>query len=248
MNNPVRSVGAATRLLWQTAQAARNEGVPWRDVGRHIAELGTSTAPLVTGGLAFFGAVMVTIAHAQARKYTGNVTVVGSAYFELIVREFAPMLVALLAATRAGAATSAELGSMAVNEQLEALRLCAADPVRELVLPRVLASVVSFPLLMVLGTAASAIAAMATVSWAFGADGRAFIDPRFVDAGDLACAGLKAVLTGLYIPLATSVHGLKANGGAHAVGEAVTNGVVDACTGCLLLDFVVAAAFMMLGL
>jgi phospholipid/cholesterol/gamma-HCH transport system permease protein len=103
------------------------------------------------------------------------------------------------------------------------------------------------PLLMVLGTVASSLSAMGVVTYIFGADGRAFIDPRFLDFGDIACAGLKAVLTGLAIPLATAAQGLRASGGAHAVGSAVTQGVIDACTGCLLLDFIIAAIFLFFG-
>lgn len=245
--SPVSSVGAAVLLFGRSVRSARGGGVPWREVLRQTVELGSASAPLVLAGLSFFGAVMVTIAQAQARKYTGNVTVVGAAYFELIVREFAPMLVALLAASRAGAAISAELGSMAVNEQLEAMALSSGDPLRELVLPRLLGSLVSVPLLAVLGTVAAALAADFTVSFVFGADGATFIDPRFVDRYDLLCAGLKAFLCGAFIPLVAAHHGLRASGGAQAVGQAVTQGVIDACTGCLLLDFLIAAAFLVLG-
>lgn len=245
--NTLHTVGAQTLLFARTVRSARREGLEGREVLRHMAELGAQSSLLVGAGMAFFGTVMVTIAWAQARKYTGNISVVGPAYFELILREFAPMLSALLAASRQAASTSAELGAMSVNEQVEALELSAADPLAELVAPRVVASTLTLPLLTVVGTFFSTLAAVLTVSYVFGADGRAFMDPAMVDPGDVACAFVKSIACGAFIPIAASLRGLRAKGGASAVGEAVTMGVVEASMGCLLLDFVVAAVFLVIG-
>jgi phospholipid/cholesterol/gamma-HCH transport system permease protein len=209
--------------------------------------MGAKSSFLIVTGLAFFGAVMVTIAWAQARKYTGNVSVLGPAYFELMLREFTPLLVAVLAASRIGAGTSAEIAAMSVNEQLEALELSAADPISELVAPRWVASMIAMPLLFTVGTAAAALSARFVVTFAFGADGGAFTDARFVDGADIVCALVKALVCGSFIPLAAAGKGLIAKNGAGAVGEAVTNAVVEAAMGCLLIDFVVAAGFLLLG-
>lgn len=244
----VATAGAPFVLLFRTVSAVRRHGLTLRECARQFVELGTRSSWLVGGGLAFLGAVMVSIAWAQARKYTGNVTVAGPAYFELMIREFCPLTASILCASRAGAGTSAELAAMSVNEQVEALELSAADPLAELVAPRLVASVLAVPLLTVLGIATSSITAMATVTLAYGADGKSFIDPRFVDGGDLACGAIKAVLCGLFIPLAASRRGLMARGGAHAVGGAVTQGVVDAAMGCLLIDFAVTTAFFLVKL
>jgi phospholipid/cholesterol/gamma-HCH transport system permease protein len=244
----LRNLGAAALLLAHAAGTSRRGKVRWKEVLRQLDELGTRSLWLISSGLAFFGAVVVVIAWAQARKYTGNITVVGAAYFQLMVREFAPVTAALLAAARMGAGTSAELASMSVNEQLEAMELSAADPVRELVMPRIIASVIAVPLLTIVGTVSATLSAVAMLNWFYGVDGRSFMDARFVETGDLACAAVKAVLCGIYIPLAASVRGLRAQGGAAAVGEAVTSGVVDACMGVLLIDFLVAAAFLLMGI
>lgn len=239
----VRSSGASALLLSRTVRAVRREGLSPGALLEQIHELIGRSAFLVTVGMAFFGTVIVTIAYAQARKYTGNITLVGPAYFELMVREFSPLTVAMLLASRAGAATSAEQASMSVNEQIDALRLSGIDPLAYLVAPRVLACAIGLPLLIVLGTVAASIGAAFTVTQSFGADGRAFVDPQFVDVGDLVCAGVKAVMCGVYIPLAAGARSITAQGGAQAVGRAVTTGVVEACMGCLVIDFVVAAAF-----
>ena len=243
----IHTVGAQALLFKRSLFSAQREGVMWREVLRQMAELGAASSLLIGAGLAFFGTVMVSIAYAQARKYTGNITVVGPAYFELILREFAPMLTALLAASRQAASTTAELGAMSVNEQVEALELSAADPLSELVAPRIIASTLALPLLTVVGTFFATLSAVVTVTYVFGADGRAFMDPAMVDRGDGACALVKSIVCGAFIPVAASLRGLRAKGGASAVGEAVTTGVVEACMGCLLLDFLVAAIFLIIG-
>lgn len=247
MSALLRIFGAPAILFARTLSAIRQHGVDRRATMVQLVEIGSRSSLLIVSGLAFFGAVMVTIAWAQTRKYTGNITVVGPAYFELMLREFAPLLVAVLAASRVGASTSAEIAAMSVNEQIEALELCAADPIAELVTPRLIASLIALPALMVIGTVAAAASARLVVTIVFGADGSAFTDARFVDATDILCALVKAVFCGAFIPLAAAARGLKAKGGAPAVGEAVTSAVVDASMGCLLIDFVVAAAFLLIG-
>ncbi|MBL8950814.1 MAG: ABC transporter permease [Myxococcaceae bacterium] len=246
--NVLITLGAPFVLLYRTAAAVRRTGLALKECAVQFVELGTRSSWLVGGGLAFLGAVMVNIAWAQARKYTGNIVVVGPAYFELMIREFCPLTAAILCASRAGAGTSAELAAMSVNEQVEALELSAADPHAELVAPRLVASALAVPLLTVVGIVTASLSAYATVRFVYAADGLAFIDPRFVDLGDVSCCFLKSILCGLFIPLAASRRGLMAKGGAHAVGGAVTDGVVDAAMGCLLIDFTVTAAFFLVGI
>ncbi|WP_257446187.1 MlaE family ABC transporter permease [Archangium lipolyticum] len=238
--------GAPALMLARTVRASARDGLSWHECLRQLHELGGRSAWLVTSGMAFFGAVMVTIADSQARKMTGNLPVVGPPYFELMVREFGPVMSALLTAARGGASHGAELSTMSVNEQVEALEMSAGDPHADLVAPRVVAGLLGVPLLCVLGTMAATLSAVATASWVFGVDGTAFMDARYVDGWDVVAGLVKAAGCGLYIPLAAAVAGLSARGGAEAVGEATTRGVVAACLGCLLIDFVVALGFQAL--
>ncbi len=244
---PLANVGGALLLALRALRLAYRQGVSRREVLVQMNEIGNRSSWLVLSGLSFFGVVMVTIANEQARRFTGNVLVVGPAFFELLIRELAPMMVALLTAAGAAAAASAELASMTVSEQVEALEMSAGDPLLDLVAPRVIASILVLPALCVLGAVAASTSAVLTTFFVFDADGFAFVDPRFISWGDFACAGIKAVLCGLYIPAAASRRGLTARGGAPAVGLAVTRGVVDAALGCLIIDFVVALAFLLIG-
>ncbi len=240
--------GAPAVMLARTVRAGLRDGVPWRETLAQLHELGGRGVWLVMSGMAFFGAVLVTIADAQARRLVGSVVVLGPAYFELLIRELGPIISALLMASRAGASQAAELSTMSVNEQVEALEMSAGDPLADLVAPRVIAGLVGVPLLCILGTLAATLSAVAVATWALHVDGRAFMDPRYIDFWDLLAGGLKAAGCGLYIPLAAAVAGLSARGGAEAVGQATTNAVVTASIGCLLIDFAVALAFQVLRL
>ncbi len=240
--------GAPAVMLVRTVRAALREGVPVRETLAQLHELGGRGAWLVMSGMAFFGAVLVTIAHGQARRLVGSVTVLGPAYFELLVRELGPVISALLMASRAGASQAAELSTMSVNEQVEALEMSAGDPLADLVAPRVIAGVLGVPMLSLLGTLAATFSAVAVATLALEVNGMAFMDPRYLDFWDLLAGFLKAAGCGLYIPLAAAVAGLSARGGAEAVGEATTTAVVKASIGCLLIDFTVSLAFQLLRL
>ncbi|MBM4378496.1 MAG: ABC transporter permease [Deltaproteobacteria bacterium] len=231
----------------RTAQAVARRGLSARDCLEQVHDQGNRTVALVVTALSFFGAVMVTIAYAQARKITGNLATVGPPYLELLVRDFGPLTCALLAAARCGAASAAELSAMAVNEQVEALELCNGDPYSDLVAPRFVGALVAVPLLCILGTSAAAVSAALTARYVFLTDGMAFLDPRFIDGWDLLSGGLKALLAAAWIPLAASSRGLAARGGSAAVGEATTDGVVVACVGSIVLVAAVGLLFQLLG-
>ncbi|HYV47644.1 MAG TPA: ABC transporter permease [Myxococcaceae bacterium] len=248
--NPVRELGGAALLGARAAVAVRR--VPGRvflrELWTQLDQIAVRSAGLVITGMAFFGAVLISIANAQARRFTGNLVVLGPAYFELLVREFGPVTSSLLVAARYGASSAAEISSMSVTEQLDAIRMCAGDPASDVVAPRVLAGAIAVPALCLLGTTAAALSAALTALLAFHVDGWAFLDPRFIDAPDLLSSGAKVLLSGLYIPLVAAVRALPARGGSAAVGRATTQAVVAACLGCLVIDVLVGLAFRVLGL
>ena len=244
--NPLRGPGAAALLLSCTVRALRTDRLSWHACLEQLVELGTRSLGLVLSGMAFFGAVMVTIAHRQATKLVGDLNLVGPPYFELLVREFGPAISALLIAARLGASASAELSTASVTEQAEALEMSAGDPKVDWVAPRVVASLLAVPALTVIGIMAAGIAAALTAS-SYGANGWAFLDGRNVTWADLGCALVKALACGLYIPLVASEHGLSARGGAAAVGAATTQGVVSACLGALIIDLLITLGFRLAG-
>ena len=244
----VAGLGGWVLFLARTLWATRARTFSWREVLHQLDEVAVRSAPLVVGGLGFFGAVAVTIAQHQARRLTGNLIVLGPPYFVLMVREFGPVLSTLLASARLGAGHAAELSAMAVQEQLEALEMSAGDPLVDLVAPRWWAGVLGYPILCALGTAAATLSAAGTAQWVFHVDGRAFFDAELLRAGDLLCGLAKAVLCGALVPVAALRWALTARGGAEAVGTHTTDGVVRACLVCLLVDAFIALLFRALGI
>lgn len=242
----LQRVGGPFWMLARTGAVTLRRGVSIRAVLLQITAYGNGSLWLVASGMAFFGFVMVAIANAQATRFTGNLGVVGPAYFELLVREFGPLTSALLAAARASARDASELSSMTVNEQVEALEMSAGDPLRDLVAPRVLGGLIAVPLLVIVGTGAASLSAALAAQYVYGTDGWLFLDARFVDLGDVASGLAKAFLCGLYIPISATWRGLATRGGSSDVGAATTDGVVAAVVGCLVIDLLVAIAFFLL--
>lgn len=245
----IRALGARWLLAVRAIRSVRvaDRCLFFRELWAQVHELTFRSSVLVVTGMAFFGAVMITIANVQARRFTGNVVVLGPAYFELLLRELGPVTSALLVAARSGARSAAEISTMSVTEQLDALRMSAGDPASDLVAPRVLAGALGVPLLCILGTAAAGLSAVLTALWGLGVDGWAFVDPRYVDLADVVSAGIKVLLAGLFIPLTACWHGLRARGGSAAIGAATTAAVVSACLGCLVIDVLVGVAFRLAG-
>ncbi len=235
--------------LWPRAlRAGLERGMPRRELARALHEIGFRSLLLVGGGMSFFGAVMLAHGAAQARRVVGDLAVVGPAYFELTLRELGPTLAGLLAAVRVGASISAEIASMQVTEQIDALRMSAGDPLSDLVLPRLLAGLIAFPALIVIGTAASALASALLATFVYGADGAAFLDTSLVTRGDILALLAKSVGYGLAVPLVSTASGLAARGGPGAVGAATTSGVVASCVAVLLLDLAISGLLFWVGL
>jgi phospholipid/cholesterol/gamma-HCH transport system permease protein len=234
-----------------TVRALRDglkRGLPRGELLRQTHEIGNKSLLLVLGGMAFFGAVLMAHGSSQARRVVGDFSVVGPPYFELMLRELGPTFAGILAAVRLGAAISAELASMQVTEQVDALKMSAGDPLSDLVLPRLLGGLVAVPCLIIAGTTTAAVVSALVASYFYAADGGAFLDPALVTRGDLTAFCLKTLLYGLCIPAAAVWAGMRARGGAAAVGEATTKGVVWASVGVLLIDWAVSGLLNSVGL
>ena len=235
-------------LLGRSTRRAARRGVPRGEILRQLHEIGFRSLLLVAGGMVFFGAVMTAHGAYQARKVVGDLAVVGPAYFEVLIRELGPTIAGILAAVRIGAAISAEVAAMQVTEQFDALRMSAGDPYSDVAFPRLVAGLVAIPALLAIGTAAATLTTVFVATWAYGADGTSFMDPTFVDPGDIVAFFAKALGYGLVIPLAAVSSGFSARGGPGAVGAATTAGVVSSCMLVLIVDLLISALLFYTGI
>jgi ABC-type transport system involved in resistance to organic solvents, permease component len=233
-------------ILTASIASARENGIQLREVLRETARIGTDSMLLVAAGMAFFGAVLIEHGASQARQVVGDISLVGSAWFEILFRDLAPTIAGLLAAVRVGAALSAEAASLQVTGQLDALELCSGDRFSDVVLPKLLGGVLALPCLLIIGTVISIVSSAFCALFFYGADASAFLDPALIDSGDITAFAVKSLGFGLAIPLSAVRCGLKAEGGPGGVGDATTRGVVDSCLCVLLLNVVFGLAFFFL--
>jgi len=175
----------------------------------------------------------------------GSENMVGSLVALSLTRELAPVLTALMVTARAGSAMAATIGNMAVTEQVDALKSLAVDPIKYLVVPRLLASVVVVPLLTALFSMAGIAAAYVFGTTALGLDGLAFMSNirSSMEWKDVSVGLWKGVVFGALIAWIATFRGFQTRGGATGVGQSTSRTVVESAVLILSGDFVVTALF-----
>jgi phospholipid/cholesterol/gamma-HCH transport system permease protein len=176
----------------------------------------------------------------------GGKMFVGTIVSLSLVRELAPVLMSLMVGGRVGAGIAAELGTMKVTEQIDALRALATNPVRKLVVPRVLACTIMFPLLTVvaiaLGIAGGLLIAVANLHLEANYYLRSVIEA--VHYNDLASGIGKTFFFGFGTALIACFNGLRTTGGADGVGRSTTQTVVSGSITVLIMDFFLTKLFL----
>jgi phospholipid/cholesterol/gamma-HCH transport system permease protein len=165
-----------------------------------------------------------------------------------IVRELGPVLTALMVAGRVGAGITAELGSMAVTEQIDALRALAASPIKKLVVPRVGALVIALPALTILADTIGLFGGLIMARVELG-QSRAFYMSHVLLAlriQDIGSGIGKTFFFGLFIGIIACYNGIHATGGADGVGKATTNSVVMASIAIIVSNFFLTKIFLIL--
>jgi phospholipid/cholesterol/gamma-HCH transport system permease protein len=170
----------------------------------------------------------------------GAESLVGGAVAISMTRELGPVLTALMVAGRTGSSMTTELGTMRVTEQIDAMSVMAVNPVQYLVTPRVIATVLMMPILVLLFNFVGIVAAYVISVLAIGVDPGIFVYniQDFVDLDDLWNSALKGAAFGVVIAVVGCYKGFYAGGGAKGVGSATTSSVVTSSISILLLDYV----------
>jgi phospholipid/cholesterol/gamma-HCH transport system permease protein len=209
---------------------------------RQMYEIGNRSVFLLTVVIGFIGMIFVLQAGLQMQRVIPDLTMLGASFLELLVRDLAPSIVALMLATRVGAGIAAEIGSMVVTEQVDALRMCAADPIDYLVKPRFLASLVMTTVLTLWSGAVSVASGIVTAEIIFGVMPRTFWNLSLVHASDVATGLTKCIAYGAAIPIVSSHCGLSTFGGSEGVGSATTRAVVQSSLAVIILNFIISSA------
>jgi phospholipid/cholesterol/gamma-HCH transport system permease protein len=163
----------------------------------------------------------------------------------IILRELGSVVMALLLTSRVGAGFAAEVGSMQVTEQIDALRMLGIDPVRFIVVPRFVACLLAGLVLSVVANLVCLYGAMLVSTWKLGYTAGGFIASMrtFIRFQDLVFASIKGASFGAVIPLFSCFHGFRCKAGAEGVGLATTSSVVATSVAIILIDFVLTFVF-----
>ncbi|MGQ0551029.1 MAG: MlaE family ABC transporter permease [Armatimonadota bacterium] len=239
---------AVLHALAQTGRASLMLVSAFRSIVRGHLELRQSIVQITRIGVGSVGLIFVTglfsgmvLALQSSRQLIefGAEAFIGGLVGLSLAREAAPVFTAIVVAGRAGAGMAAEIGTMTVTEQVDALRVLATDPVRYLVVPRLIAAAFALPVLTIFANLVGGVGgyAVATATAGINSDQYLAAVQRFVLPYDLLAGLIKTVFFGLIIAAVGCFRGLYATGGADGVGRATTGAVVAAIAWILVVNY-----------
>ena len=247
-------VGGTTRLVGQTAHWL-TRGLFSTDIrlGRQaitaqINRVGIRSISIVMVVSACIGLILAMAMYPPLEQF-GQQATIANIVAIAITRELGPMISAIVLTGFAGASIAAELGTMVVGEEIEALEAHALNPVRFLVLPRLLATVASLLVLTVMANIVAILsAAMVTVAF-FGVSWHLYISNTLdqLSTMDFATGMIKAATFAVMLAGLACYNGLKVSGGAAGVGKATTDTVVQTIVSVIIVDMLYTTVFLQLG-
>ncbi|BDG73812.1 MlaE family ABC transporter permease [Roseomonas fluvialis] len=211
---------------------------------RHLAEIAYFSLPVVALTAVFTGMVLALQSYTGFARFNAEGAVANVVVLS-ITRELGPVLAGLMVAGRIGAAFAAEIGTMRVTDQIDALTTLSTDPMKYLVTPRLLAGVLALPFLVVVADILGVMGGwlIGTTKLGFGSAGylRATLD--FLQVMDVVSGLVKAAVFGFVITLMGCWCGYNSRGGAQGVGAATTTAVVSSSILILALDYILTELF-----
>lgn len=245
---------ALLSFLGETSIAAAGElahpaRLRWRAVAHHVGVTGVAALPIVGLLGLLMGLVVAYQGAGQLARYGANIFVVDLVGLSML-REFAPLVTAIIVAGRSGSAFAAQLGTMSVTEEIDALRALGLSPLAVLVLPRLLALVLVMPLLTAFADAMGLLGGMLMASGSLHVTFTSFLDrlPRAVSATTLMLGVGKAPVFASIVAVVGCYQGLRTQGGADSVGRQTTRAVVQSIFLVIVADAVFSVAFSKLDL
>jgi len=206
-----------------------------------LYQIGTRSLSVIALLSVFVGMVLSIEAYDQFAAI-GQETRLGGAINISVVKQIGPVLAAVMIAGRVGGSISAELGTMRITEQIDAMRVMGTDPIAHLVLPRVLACIVMSPALTAFGDLLGVLGAYGVTVRLYGVDSEAYweFSRRFVTAWDVMTGLVKALVFGLALGLISCYKGFHCRGGASGVGRAATEAFVSSFITIIILNLFLA--------
>lgn len=234
----LREVGRLSLILWRVLLWTPRRPFDVAEWIRQMVRVGVDSIPVVLLTALFTGMVMALQIYTVLVRF-GAEGYVGSIVGLAMVRELAAVLGALMIAGRCGAAMGAEIGTMRVTEQIDALEVLATDPIHYLVVPRVWATTLMLPMLIVLADAVGILGGYLVAVVIMGSNPVTYLETtfQFMDLGDVTSGLVKAAVFGMLISTIGCAKGYYTTGGAEGVGRSTTKAVVTASIAVLIANF-----------
>jgi phospholipid/cholesterol/gamma-HCH transport system permease protein len=235
-------VGRVTIMVEDMAKSAVGRLPSFRLLVQQMDRIGVGSMGLVVVVSLFTGAVAAVQAAYQFSSVV-PLKFLGAVILRSVIIELGPVLTALVVGGRVGASIAAELGSMKVTEQIDALRAMGINPLRYLVLPRVIAATVMLPVVTVFSDAIAIFGGFVVAVLSIGVSPGTYVNglKDFFYVKDLMSGLLKAVVFGNIIGTMGCFYGFQTEGGAEGVGNATTKAVVSSCVLVLVMDYLLAS-------
>lgn len=237
-------IGFFTSFVTRSLMACFKAPFEWSEFSKQLERVGVRSLPVVVVTALFTGMVFSLQTYDGFKRFQAEAFVPGVLGIALL-REMVPVLGCMMVAGRVGSAMAAELGTMRVTSQIEALEVMGCDPIQFLVAPRFLATALMMPLLITLGDLVGIGGGWYLITQVLGENAPGFLDRvfDFLDFEDYWSGVVKASVFGCIIAVVGCFKGIHTSGGAEGVGKSTTDAVVYASLGILISDFILTKAF-----
>lgn len=235
-------IGLYAATFWDVLRRLVSKPFYWRLILAQAEEVGVQSLPVVLLTALFTGMVLALQSYIVFHRFAAE-SMIGVVVSLSVVRELGPVLVGLMVAGRVGASFAAELGTMRVTEQVDALWTLSTDPLRYLILPRVLAAMLMMPLLVVVADFIGIYGGYAISVYLLDQNPHVYIEmtTQYMESSDLYSGLVKAAFFGMLIGIIGCTEGFNCKGGAAGVGNATTRAVVISCMSILIADYFLTA-------
>ena len=218
--------------------------VYWRLLGRQLVDIGYYSLPVVGLTTLFSGMVLALQSYTGFARFNAE-SAIATVVVLSMTRELGPVLAGLMVAGRIGASMAAEIGTMRVTEQVDALTTLSTNPFKYLVVPRVLAGIISLPFLVLIGDVIGVFGGYLVGVHKLGFNAGTYLKSTFdfLETQDVVSGLVKAAAFGFIIAIMGCYHGYHSGRGAQGVGRATTNAVVSASILILISNYLITELF-----
>jgi len=239
-----QSIGALCLFMGQSVAAIFTP--PWypRLIGRQIIDIGYYSLPVVGLTAIFTGMVLALQSYTGFARFNAESAIAGVVVLS-ITRELAPVLAGLMVAGRIGASIAAEIGTMRVTEQIDALTTLSVNPMKYLIVPRIVAGTLMLPILVLIADIIGVYGGFLVGVYTLGFSEGSYLTQTWniLEANDVISGLVKAGVFGFIVTLMGCYHGYNSGRGAQGVGAATTYAVVSASIMILLFNFILTKVF-----